>query len=167
MDHNLSASDIQPRSPYRDRTGAVRHRSRGSSGRWAMTATWREPDARRQPVAGPPHRPGSGRTLPTSRLGPVSESPTIRSEQVNEHRRTCSGKCECLQFGSLLSDASIQHRSVPRYHSVMEGLINNNVSLNGRDIGECIYCGERNGELATPLRDRSVPEKSASASAKK
>jgi hypothetical protein len=49
----------------------------------------------------------------------------------------------------------------------MEGLINNNVSLNGRDIGECIYCGERNGELATPLRDRSVPEKSASASAKK
>ena len=36
-----------------------------------------------------------------------------------------------------LAFGRVQHRSVPRYHSVMEGLIDNNVSLNGRDIGEC------------------------------
>jgi hypothetical protein len=47
-----------------------------------------------------------------------------------------------LQFGGFLSYASSIVR-VPRYHSVVEGLIDNNVSLNGRDVGECIYCGER------------------------
>jgi hypothetical protein len=53
-----------------------------------------------------------------------------------------------------LAFVPVQHRSVPRYHSVMEGLIDNNVSPNGRDIGECIYCGERNGGLAT---EHAVP----------
>lgn len=47
-----------------------------------MTATWSESDVLRQPVAGPPHRPGSERMLPTGRLGPVSESPTIRLERL-------------------------------------------------------------------------------------
>jgi len=31
----------------------------------------------------------------------------------------------------------------------MEGLIDNHISLNARDIGECIYCGERDVALAT------------------
>jgi len=43
---------------------------------------------------------------------------------------------------------------VPQYHSVVEGLVDNYVSLNGRDIGECIYCGERNRALAT---EHAVP----------
>ena len=36
----------------------------------------------------------------------------------------------------------------------MEGLIDNYISLNGREIGECIYCGERNGALST---EHAVP----------
>jgi hypothetical protein len=58
-----------------------------------------------------------------------------------------------LQFGGFLSYASSIVR-VARYHSVVEGLIDNNVSLNGRDIGECIYCGERDGALGT---EHAVP----------
>ncbi|MGO9260467.1 MAG: hypothetical protein ACLQU1_29795 [Bryobacteraceae bacterium] len=36
----------------------------------------------------------------------------------------------------------------------MEGLIDNNVSPNGRDVGECIYCGERTRALGT---EHAVP----------
>jgi hypothetical protein len=58
-----------------------------------------------------------------------------------------------LQFGGFLSYAYSIVR-VPRYHSVVEGLIDNNVSLTGRDVGECIYCGEHNGALGT---EHAVP----------
>jgi hypothetical protein len=58
-----------------------------------------------------------------------------------------------MQFGHFLSYASNIVRAT-RYHSVVKGLINNYVSLNGRDVGECIYCGERNGSLAT---EHAVP----------
>ena len=46
------------------------------------------------------------------------------------------------------------HVRVARYHSVVEGLIDNNVSLNGRYVGECIYCGERNATLGN---EHAVP----------
>ena len=36
----------------------------------------------------------------------------------------------------------------------MQGLIDNHVSLNGREIGECIYCGARDGQLGT---EHAVP----------
>ncbi len=43
---------------------------------------------------------------------------------------------------------------VPRYHSIVEGIVDNHVSVNGRDVGECIYCGERDKALGT---EHAVP----------
>jgi hypothetical protein len=37
---------------------------------------------------------------------------------------------------------------------IVHGLIDNHVSLHSRDIGECIYCGARNGQLST---EHAVP----------
>ena len=38
--------------------------------------------------------------------------------------------------------------------SVVEGLVDNNIPPKGRDVGECIYCGERDGALGT---EHAVP----------
>jgi hypothetical protein len=52
VNHDLGAPDNRQRSRYRSRNNA-RHRPRGSSDRWTMTATWRESDAvsRQPPVS--------------------------------------------------------------------------------------------------------------------
>src|SRR5664280_2922450 len=41
-----------------------------------------------------------------------------------------------------------------RYDQAVQGLVDNYVSLQGREVGECIYCGERDAPLST---EHAVP----------
>ena len=65
----------------------------------------------------------------------------------------CRGSLESLQFGVFFR--RLQIRSVvARYHLVVTGLVDTKISLNGREIGECIYCGARDEPLST---EHAVP----------
>jgi len=65
-------------------------------------------------------------------------------------------------YGKHAGDGSIWSRRIRttvnersrRYHLIVQGLVDHHISPNGREIGACIYCGERDAPLST---EHAVP----------
>jgi hypothetical protein len=93
--------------------------------------------------------------VPVTARQKFSEAAYFYNQMIGYRTDYSPGFCSHRFWNAaFVESATGDNAPLLRYDRAVQGLVDNYVSLQGREIGECIYCGERDAPLGT---EHAVP----------